>query len=180
MKRWVGRWVETFSGAPPPLSTHLSRTLSILGGNGGQESDKKAFYISNRVYWCEWEQRNLFSTSLRELLRISFDLPSDWFSVPNEQMHWTARPSREPSSYATLPSNWFVQFLTSLSLFFQPSATRAAAASHGTRRDLCWGTRAKRAWFNHGQIQIYEMDMSHVGTCQSTHSWNLLWRPKKG
>ena len=38
--------------APPP-STHLSRTLSILGGNGGQESDKKAFYISNRVYWCE-------------------------------------------------------------------------------------------------------------------------------
>ncbi len=23
--------------------------------NGGQESDKKAFYISNRVYWCEWE-----------------------------------------------------------------------------------------------------------------------------
>ena len=67
-----------------------------------------------------------------------------------------------------------------LSLFFQPSATRAAAASHGTRRDLCWGTRAKRAWFNHGQIQIYEMDMSHVGTCQSTHSWNLLWRPKKG
>ena len=126
------------------------------------------------------ESRETFSQLpfARELLRISFDLPSDWFSVPNEQMHWTARPSREPSSYATLPSNWFVQFLTSLSLF-QPSATRAAAASHGTRRDLCWGTRAKRAWFNHGQIQIYEMDMSHVGTCQSTHSWNLLWRPKK-
>ena len=127
------------------------------------------------------ESRETFSQLpfARELLRISFDLPSDWFSVPNEQMHWTS-PSREPSSYATLPSNWFVQFLTSLSLFFQPSATRAAAASHGTRRDLCWETRAKRAWFNHGQIQIYEMDMSHVGTCQSTHSWNLLWRPKKG
>ena len=126
------------------------------------------------------ESRETFSQLpfARELLRISFDLPSDWFSVPNEQMHWTS-PSREPSSYATLPSNWFVQFLTSLSLF-QPSATRAAAASHGTRRDLCWETRAKRAWFNHGQIQIYEMDMSHVGTCQSTHSWNLLWRPKKG
>ena len=179
MKRWVGRWVETFSGAPPPLSTHLSRTLSILGGNGGQESDKKAFYISNRVYWCEWEQRNLFSTSLRsraaeDLFRSSVRLIlcAEWANALNS-------PSREPSSYATLPSNWFVQFLTSLSLF-QPSATRAAAASHGTRRDLCWETRAKRAWFNHGQIQIYEMDMSHVGTCQSTHSWNLLWRPKKG
>ena len=83
------------------------------------------------------ESRETFSQLpfARELLRISFDLPSDWFSVPNEQMHWTARPSREPSSYATLPSNWFVQFLTSLSLF-QPSATRAAAASHGTKRDL--------------------------------------------
>ena len=65
------------------------------------------------------ESRETFSQLpfARELVRISFDLPSDWFSVPNEQMHWTARPSREPSSYATLPSNWFVQFLTSLSLF---------------------------------------------------------------
>ena len=47
------------------------------------------------------------------------------------------------------------------------------------REIFCSGTRAKRAWFNHGQIQIYEMDMSHVGTCQSTHSWNLLWSAQK-
>ena len=125
------------------------------------------------------ESRETFS----QLPRISFDLPSDWFSEwANALCKRAITPWTGSSPTTRLLSNWFVQFLTSLSLFFQPSATRAAAASHGTRRDLCWGSRAKRAWFNHGQIQIYEMDMlSHVGgTCQSTHSWNLLWRPKKG
>ena len=74
------------------------------------------------------ESRETFSQLpfARELLRISFDLPSDWFSVPNEQMHWTS-PSREPSSYATLPSNWFVQFLTSLFSNLAPRARQRLA-----------------------------------------------------